>query len=261
MSELGEACMSVLLERGRFYARLRALGRYSASRAVFNNDAALPLREREGRARAAGWFARLAAIFFLCLAPVAAQAGTRVVALGDSLTAGLGLPPDQSFPARLQQRLAAAGTAVEVVNAGVSGDTSAGGLARLDWALGDHPDVVLIELGANDALRGIDPKQTYANLDKILARVKASGARVLLLGMLAPPNWGRDYEKEFDAIYPALAKKYQVPLYPFFLDGVAMAPGLNQEDGIHPNKAGVEIIVGRVAPYVQRLLDGKGAQG
>jgi acyl-CoA thioesterase I len=191
----------------------------------------------------------------------AAQAGPRVLALGDSLTAGLGLPPDESFPARLQQRLRAGGSAVEVVNAGVSGDTSAGGLARLDWALADHPDVVLIELGANDALRGIDPKQTYANLDKILARVKESGAKVLLMGMLAPPNWGRDYQKEFDAIYPELATKYQVPLYPFFLDGVAMVPSLNQEDGIHPNKAGVAIIVGRVAPYVQRLLDGKGAQG
>jgi acyl-CoA thioesterase-1 len=150
---------------------------------------------------------------------------------------------------------------VEMTNAGVSGDTSAGGLARLDWALAEHPDVVLVELGANDALRGIDPKQTYANLDKILARVKASGAKVLLLGMLAPPNWGHDYEKEFDAIYPALARKYDVPLYPFFLDGVATLPDLNQEDGIHPNKQGVEIIVGRVAPYVQRLLGGKGAQG
>jgi acyl-CoA thioesterase-1 len=190
-----------------------------------------------------------------------AAAPPRILALGDSLTAGLGLPAEEAFPARLQARLAALGVAAEVVNGGVSGDTSAGGLARLDWALADHPDVVLVELGANDALRGIDPKLTYANLDKILARVKAGGAKVLLLGMLAPPNWGRDYQKAFDAIYPTLAQKYQVALYPFFLDGVATVRGLNQEDGLHPNAAGVERIVERVAPYVQRVLDGKGAQG
>src|SRR5580658_4229888 len=185
MSEPGEACMSFFPKPGCLFARRRALGRYGDAAPVFNMTAPV-------------------AILFLLLAafPAAAQAGTRVLAFGDSLTAGFGLMPDQAFPVRLQARLAASGTAVEMTNAGVSGDTSAGGLARLDWALAEHPDVVLVELGANDALRGIDPKQTYANLDKILARIKASGAKVLLLGMLAPPNWGRDYEKEFDAIYP-----------------------------------------------------------
>ena len=281
--------------------RLRALSRYSAPAGVFNNRWRLqefPLpqggrgrdpahsagRVRGRRKRASsgvpspgarcaratlsrgageGKIALFALIILVATAfgAAAAQAGTRVVALGDSLTAGFGLAPEQGFPARLQQRLAAAGIAVEMTNAGVSGDTSAGGLARVDWALTDHPDVVLLELGANDALRGIDPKLTYDNLDKILARIKASGAKVLLMGMRAPPNWGRDYQKAFDAIYPALARKYDVPLYPFFLDGVAMDPNLNQEDGIHPNREGVEIIVGRVAPYVQRLIDGKGAQG
>jgi acyl-CoA thioesterase-1 len=293
--------MSFFPKPGCWFARHRALGRYGDPRRFFNIEGESPLPHRgrgRGPARSAGRVrgrckrasssgvpspgargARatlsrdagegfipallgLVLLFATLLFPsAAAQAGTRVLAFGDSLTAGYGLMPDQAFPVRLQARLKAAGTAVEITNAGVSGDTSAGGLARLDWALAEHPDVVLVELGANDALRGIDPKLTYANLDKILARVKASGAKVLLLGMLAPPNWGRDYEKEFDAIYPALARKYDVPLYPFFLDGVATLPDLNQEDGIHPNKQGVEIIVGRVAPYVQRLLGGKGAQG
>jgi acyl-CoA thioesterase-1 len=199
-------------------------------------------------------------VFGLAL-PTAARATSRILALGDSLTAGFGLSPEQSFPARLQARLAAEGIAAEVTNGGVSGDTTAGGLARLDWALADHPDIVLLELGANDALRGIDPKFTYANLDKIMARLKASGARVILMGMVAPSNWGRDYERDFDAIYPKLAEKYQVPLYPFFLDGVATDPALNQADGLHPNARGVDIIVDKVTPYVARLIAGAGASG
>jgi acyl-CoA thioesterase I len=215
-----------------------------------------PTRGEGWKALAVGILASLA-----MLTATAAEAATRVLALGDSLTAGLGLPPDQGFPARLAAALKAGGGAVTVTNAGVSGDTSAGGLARLGWSLSDHPDVVLVELGANDALRGVDPKQTYANLDKIVARLKESGTKVLLLGMRAPLNWGRDYQKEFDAIYPALARKYDVPLYPFFLDGVAGDPSLNQEDGIHPNRQGVDIIVGRIAPYVQRVIDGKGVPG
>jgi acyl-CoA thioesterase-1 len=184
----------------------------------------------------------------------------RILALGDSLTAGFGLAADQAFPVRLQARLAADGVPAEVVNAGVSGDTSSGGLARLDWALADHPDLVLVELGANDALRGIDPKLTFANLDKILARLKEDGAKVLLIGMLAPPNWGKSYQTEFDAIYPKLAEKYQVPLYPFFLDGVAMEPSLNQGDGLHPNAHGVDVIVQQIEPYVTKLLQGKSVQ-
>ncbi|HEX6841920.1 MAG TPA: arylesterase, partial [Stellaceae bacterium] len=136
------------------------------------------------------------------------------MALGDSLTAGFGLAPQEAFPVRLEAKLAAAGIEAQVVNGGVSGDTSAGGLARLDWALADHPDLVLVELGANDALRGIDPRLTYANLDKILTRIEAAGAKIVLLGMRAPPNWGRAYQTQFDAIFPDLASKHHVPLYP-----------------------------------------------
>jgi acyl-CoA thioesterase-1 len=195
----------------------------------------------------------------LCLtlaAPGAALAGPapRILAFGDSLTAGFGLTPDTAFPARLEAVLRSDGIDARVINGGVSGETTAGGMARLDWALGDHPDLVILELGANDALRGIDPKLAFANLDKILARLKASGAKVLLTGMLAPPNWGRDYQQEFAAIFPTLADKYHVPLYPFFLDGVATDPSLNQPDGLHPNAKGAALIATKVAPYVERLL-------
>ncbi len=169
--------------------------------------------------------------------------------------------PEQAFPARLQARLAAAGVAAEVLNGGVSGDTTADGVARLDWALADRPDIVLVELGANDALRGIDPKLASANLDKILTRFQASGAKVMLLGMLAPANWGREYQQEFAAIYPDLAKKHNVPLYPFFLDGVATDPTLNQPDGLHPNAKGAEIIADKIAPLVARLVQERGASG
>jgi acyl-CoA thioesterase-1 len=191
----------------------------------------------------------------------AAPAAPRILAFGDSLTAGYGLSPQQAFPVRLQAKLAASGLDVKIVNGGVSGDTSAGGLARLDWALAEHPDFVLVELGANDALRGIDPKLTYANLDQILTRIAAAGAKALLLGMRAPPNWGRDYSAQFDAIFPDLAAKHHVPLYPFFLDGVATDPALNQSDGLHPTAHGVDIIVERVAPLVARFVGGKAAQG
>lgn len=198
----------------------------------------------------------------LLVAPLPAQAvPVRILAFGDSLMAGYGLAPEQAFPARLQARLVQDGIDAQVANAGVSGDTTTGGLTRLDWALGDKPDLVLVELGANDALRGIDPKLTYDNLDKILARIRQSGAKLLLLGMKAPANWGRDYDAEFDAIYPKLAEKYHVALYPFFLEGVALDPALNQADGIHPNLRGVDIVVSKVAPYVERLLHGKTAQG
>jgi acyl-CoA thioesterase-1 len=197
----------------------------------------------------------------LLWASPASAAPVKILAFGDSLTAGLGVMPEQAFPARLQARLAAEGIAAQVLNAGVSGDTTADGVARLDWALADRPDIVLVELGANDALRGIDPKLTQANLDKILTRFQASGAKVMLLGMLAPANWGREYQQEFAAIYPDLAKQHNVPLYPFFLDGVATDPTLNQPDGLHPNAKGAEIIADKIAPLVARLVQERGTSG
>jgi acyl-CoA thioesterase-1 len=190
----------------------------------------------------------------LAAAVPAAAAPIPILALGDSITAGFGLPPGEALPVKLEERLKADGYDVTIANGGVSGDTTAGGLARLDWAMGDHPRYVLIELGANDALRGLDPAEAQANLDKILARLAAEHVKALLIGMLAPGNWGHAYEQQFDAIYPSLAAKYHVPLYPFILDGVALDPKLNQGDGLHPNQAGVALIVGKLAPMVETLL-------
>ena len=191
----------------------------------------------------------------LALGMMPAQArAPEILAFGDSLTAGLGLPESEAFPARLAARLEAEGIAIRMINGGVSGDTTTDGLARLDWALADKPDLVILALGANDALRGIDPAIVRANLDKMIGKIKASGARVLLLGMLAPPNWGADYEHAFDRIYPELAKAHDVPLYPFFLDGVAMDPALNQPDGLHPNARGIAVMVDRIAPLVARRV-------
>ena len=192
-------------------------------------------------------------------AALAVATPPRILAFGDSLTAGYGLPWEAAFPTRLQAQLAAAGIVTKVINGGVSGDTTAGGVARLDWALAGKPDFVLLELGANDGLRGIDPKVTYANLDTMLTRILASGAKVLLCGMKAPPNWGSDYRAEFDAIYPRLAEKHKVPLYPFFLDGVVLDQALVQPDGLHPNAKGVDVIVGRILPAVERLVAGGAA--
>lgn len=186
-----------------------------------------------------------------------APAPTRLLAFGDSLTAGYGLAPEDAFPVKLQARLRADGLRVVVLNGGFSGDTSSGGLSRVKWVLADKPQYALVEFGANDALRGLDPALTEANLDKILARLQESGVKSLLIGMRAPSNWGADYEKAFDAIYPDLAKKYGVPLYPFFLDGVALDPDFNQADGLHPNPQGVDRIVARLAPAVERLLKTK----
>jgi acyl-CoA thioesterase I len=188
-----------------------------------------------------------------CPAPAAA-AEARILALGDSITAGYGLLPDEALPVRLEARLRADGFAVTIINSGVSGDTTAGGLARLAWALGDKPGYALVALGANDALRGLDPAEAFANLDKILARLAAAQVKAMLIGMVAPTNWGRDYEQKFDAIYPTLAAKWHVPLYPFLLEGVALDPKLNQPDGLHPNAAGVAVIVARMAPTVERFL-------
>lgn len=180
----------------------------------------------------------------------------RILAFGDSLTAGFGLPDADGFVPQLQSALADKGIAVRVINAGVSGDTTAGGLARLDWALADDPQLVIVELGANDGLRGLDPKTTAANLDGILAKLESQKRAVLLAGMKAPRNLGTEYTTAFDAIYPDLAARHKVTLYPFFLDGVATDPQLNQEDGIHPNAAGVKVVVGHMLPYVLKAIDG-----
>lgn len=177
-----------------------------------------------------------------------------IVALGDSLTAGYGLPPADAFPVQLEKALKARGIAARIVNAGVSGDTTAGGRARLEWVLADKPDLVIVELGGNDALRGIDPQVTHDNLDAILARLKERGIATLLAGMRAPPNYGADYVVAFDAIFPKLAAKHGVALFPFFLDGVAAKPELNQNDGIHPNRAGVALIVERIVPAILPLV-------
>ncbi len=186
-------------------------------------------------------------------AALAAERPLRIVAFGDSLTAGYGLPIDAAFPAKLEQALAAKGIATEIANAGVSGDTTSGGLARLDWSIPDGTEAVILELGANDSLRGVDPKLTRGALEAMLERLKARHIPVLLAGMLAPRNLGPDYGAAFDAIYPDLAKKYGAILYPFFLDGVATEPKLNQRDGLHPTAAGVDVIVAKMLPAVEQL--------
>jgi acyl-CoA thioesterase-1 len=185
--------------------------------------------------------------------PVFAQP-VKLVVLGDSLSAGLGLPGPATFPARLQKALKDKGIEVDMINAGVSGDTSSGGRDRLDWSVPAGTEAVIVELGANDALRGTDPAVTRAALTDIVSRLKARKIAVMLCGMLAPPNYGQDYAAQFNIIYPDLAKKFDVPLYPFFLDGVAADPKLNQADGIHPTAAGVDIIVGNMLPTVQAFL-------
>lgn len=177
-----------------------------------------------------------------------------VLALGDSLTAGLGLPPADAFPAKLETALKAKYPDLKIVNAGVSGDTTTDGLARLDWALTPEVNAVMVELGANDALRGLDPALAEKNLDQILGELKGKNLPVLLLGMRAPPNLGPDYAAKFDPLYQRLADKYGVLFYPFYLDGVAAQASLNQDDGIHPNAKGVDIIVTKVAPSVEQLI-------
>ena len=178
----------------------------------------------------------------------------RLLALGTSLTQGYNLPPGTDFTSVLQAKLQKAGFDAVVVNAGVSGDTSADGLARVDWALAEPYDAAIVEFGSNDALRGLDVGQTRANLDAVLTKLTARGLVVMLAGMKAPRNLGAEYAYAFDKIYPALAKKHNVLLYPFFLDGVAANLKLNQRDGIHPNEAGTQIIVTRMLPYVEKLI-------
>jgi acyl-CoA thioesterase-1 len=192
-------------------------------------------------------------VALMTAAPALAQP-IKAVVLGDSLSAGLGLSAADAFPAKLQKALKDKGVDVEITNAGVSGDTASGGRDRLDWSVPQGTEAVIVELGANDALRGTDPAITRSALSDIVSRLKARGVAVLLLGMLAPPNYGSDYAAWFNTIYPDLSKSFGVPLYPFFLDGVAADPKLNQADGIHPTAEGVDIIVKRILPTVEAFL-------
>ena len=202
-------------------------------------------------------FLSMICVAVLAAGPAAAKP-IRILALGTSLTQGYGLPPGTEFTVQMQAALKGAGIDAVVENAGVSGDTSAGGLSRLDWSLADHPDAVILELGSNDMLRGIPPSETDKNLRAILDKLKADHIKVLLTGMHAQRNLGAEYVKEFDSIYPRLASDYHVLFYPFVLDGVALNPKLNQADGMHPNPAGVKVIVARILPYVKKLMPMEG---
>jgi Lysophospholipase L1 and related esterases len=197
------------------------------------------------------------ACFFLVAGPQRAWADPapiRIVAFGDSLTAGYGLKPSEAFPAQLQRALKEKGYQVEVINAGVSGDTTAAGLQRFDWAFPDDADAAIVALGANDALRGIDPEETRRNLDEIMSRLNARDIPVLIAGMKSPRNWGDDYVRKFDAIYAALAEKHGALLYPFFIEKVVLRPELNLDDGMHPNAQGVAAMVEDILPEVEELI-------
>ena len=198
--------------------------------------------------------AALALGVVLALAAATAHAEPVIVALGDSITAGLGVAADEAYPALLEARLRRDGYAYRVVNAGVSGDTTAGGLRRVDWVLRAQPEIVILALGANDGLRGQSPKTTRANLEAIVARLTAAGARVLLAGMRMPPNYGETFTRQFEAVFPAVARRANVALVPFLLDGVAADPTLNQADGLHPNAAGHRVIADRLWPQLRPLL-------
>jgi acyl-CoA thioesterase I len=189
------------------------------------------------------------------VAQAQAQAPIKLAILGDSLSAGYGLPLEAAFPAKLQKALREKGHKVDILNAGVSGDTTSGGRDRLDWSIPDGTEAVLVELGANDALRGLDPKLTKGALEDIIKKLQARKIAVMLAGMVAPPNYGPDYAAKFNPIYADLAKAHDVPLYPFFLDGVASEAKLNQPDGIHPTAEGIDIIVARILPSVEAFLN------
>ncbi|MBX7198821.1 MAG: arylesterase [Rhodospirillaceae bacterium] len=199
--------------------------------------------------------AAIAALLLVFSAPSYAADPIKILALGDSLTAGYGLNnPADAFPAQLEKALKAKGHNISVIQGGISGDTTTGGRSRLEWSLAAKPDAVILELGANDALRAIDPKLTNDNLAFMVKRISDAGIPVLLAGMMAPPNLGRDYSDRFNKIYPAIAKDMGVLLYPFFLDGVAAIPELNQGDRIHPTEKGVKVIVERILPVAEKLV-------
>ena len=192
------------------------------------------------------------------LVPLSAGAAPfQIVAFGDSLSAGYQLPQSNAFPVRLEAALKAKGVDVAVINAGVSGDTASDGVERMDWSVPDGTQLVILELGANDMLRGLDPALTRAALTKILERMQARNIKVLICGMLAAPNLGSDYRGRFEAIYPDLAKQFNLPLYPFFLEGMARDPALTLSDGMHPNAAGVDIVVAHILPVVEKLISQK----
>jgi len=201
------------------------------------------------------FFAAATALYLGMAAATASAAPIKILALGDSLTSGYGLPPGEGFTDQLGQALKDQGVTATVINGGVAGDTTADGLSRLDWSLADDPTVVIVELGGNDALRGLDPAVTKENLDKILTRLQQQHRGILLAGMLAPPNLGSDYSASFNPIFPDLARQHDVTLYPFFLDGVAGNPSLVQPDGIHPTAQGVAIIVQRILPSLHEAID------
>jgi acyl-CoA thioesterase-1 len=200
-------------------------------------------------------FAAALALAAALLAPAAAtEKPIKIVAFGDSLMAGYQLPMSAAFPAQLEKALKAKGLSVEIANAGVSGDTASGGLSRLDWSVPDGTDAVIVELGANDMLRNVDPKVTRAALEQIVTKLKQRGIEVMLAGMRSVANYGDEYAKQFNAIYPELATTHNLVFYPFFLDGIAADAKLNQRDGLHPTEAGVETIVTRITPKVEELI-------
>ncbi|ANP87544.1 arylesterase [Rhizobium leguminosarum] len=191
----------------------------------------------------------------LILATAANARTINLVGFGDSLMAGYQLPPGDGFPEKLQAALKAKGLDVTIANAGVSGDTTAGGLARIDWSVPDGTDGVILELGANDALRGIPPEQSEKNLDQMITRLKERGIAVLLAGIIAPPNMGADYAARFNPIYQKLSEKHGLPLYAFFLDGVALEAGLKLDDGMHPNARGIDVMVEKMEPAVTNFVE------
>ena len=202
--------------------------------------------------RSKAWAVLACLVGLLAAAPASA---CRLTVLGDSLAAGYGVAEADAFPVRLERKLADLGATCTVLNAGVSGDTSAGGLARLEWVLGDQPTHLLVELGGNDALRGLPVEQLESNLNQIVSTAQSRGVKVLLAGMLAPPNLGRSYGEAFRQVYADVAAAHDVPLYPFFLDGAVLTDGLMQPDGIHPNAEGVEVIVDRIGPFVAAAIE------